>query len=398
MKLSRWFAGFCHGALLLGILFFPGTIKAGDGNKASELAKSLNDAQPRGGNSELLGQKWKALIAEGQDGVPAILKAMDPQKPLGLNWLRPALDAVLEKEKASSKTLSFLQSFVRDVNEPGVARRQAFEWLQKLEPEKAQNLVSGFLNDTNPELRRDAVGAELAALKALPKGKGVLEKAQNLLKVACDLDQVSDLAKTLKSEGVEVDLLKHYGFLTDWAVLGVFDNTKEEGFDKSYPAEPLPDVSKSYAGKDGKPIQWFTTKTNSPEGIVDLNKVIGKEKSAVAYVWTRVESEKDQEVEVRLGCITSLKVWLNSELVFQRDEYHHGQNANQHIARCKLKKGVNDLVIKVCQNNQKDSWAQNWQFQARFTDFAGYRAGVKQAPLPKVPAKVTAMASKEIEQ
>lgn len=396
MMRSRIVGGLTLGALALGVFLNPALVLGGDAAKAAELAKSLNDAQPRGGNSELLAQKWKALVAEGQDGVPAILQAMDPAKPLGLNWLRPALDAVLERDKATPQTVAALEAFVKDSGEPGVARRQAFEWLQRVDSAKAQGLVPGFLNDINPELRRDAIAAELTALKALPKGKEVLQKAQNLLKVACDLDQVSELAKVLKAEGVEVDLLKHYGFLTDWVVLGVFDNTKEAGFEKSYPVEPLPDVSKPYVGKDGKPAQWFTTKTSSPEGIVDLNKLIGKEKSAVAYAWTRVESDKDQEVEVRLGCITSLKVWLNGELVFQRDEYHHGQNANQHIARCKLKKGTNDLVVKVCQNDQKDSWAQNWQFQARFTDFAGYRVDVKQAPLPKVPAKVTAMASKEI--
>ena len=396
MKRSKMFAGLCLGACSLGVFLSPGLIHAGDPAKAAELAKSLNDAQPRGGNSELLAQKWKALVSEGLDGVPAILKAMDPTRPLGLNWLRPALDAVLEKEKATPETVASLESFIKDVNGPGVARRMAFEWLQRIDPAKAQTLVSGFLNDINPELRRDSIAAELLALKSLPKGKAVLDKAQSLLKVTCDLDQVTELAKILKGEGVEIDLQKHYGFLTDWALVGVFENTLEQGFDKPYAVEPLPDVSKSYLGKDGKPARWFSTKTTSPEGIVDLNKVIGKEKSAVAYAWTRVESDKDQEVEIRLGCITSLKVWLNGELVFQRDEYHHGQNANQHIARCKLKKGNNDLVIKVCQNNQKDSWAQNWQFQARFTDFAGYRIEVKQAPLPKVPAKVTAMASKEI--
>lgn len=384
------------GTIFFVLFFHPFPICAGDAAKATELAKSLNDAQPRGGNSELLAQKWKALVGEGQDAVPSILKAMDSNKPLGLNWLRSALDAVLEKEKPSPQTVASLESFVKNVNEAGVARRQAFEWLQKVDPAKAQGLLSGFLADINPELRRDAIASELVQIKALPKGKEVLEKAQNLLKFTCDLDQVTELAKILKGEGVEIDLLKHYGFLTSWAVLGVFDNSKEEGFDKPYPVEPLPDVSKSYVGKDGKPAKWFTTKTNSPEGIVDLNKLIGKEKSAVAYAWTRVESDKDQEVEVRLGCITSLKVWLNGEMVFQRDEYHHGQNANQHIARCKLKKGSNDLVIKICQNDQKDSWAQNWQFQARFTDFAGYRIGVKQAPLPNIPAKVTAMSSREI--
>ena len=35
------------------------------------------------------------------------------------------------------------------------------------------------------------------------------------------------------------------------------------------------------------------------------------------------------------------------------------------------------LVVKVCQNNQKDAWAQRWQFQARICDATG-------APIPGV--------------
>ncbi|MSR80973.1 MAG: hypothetical protein EXS11_09650 [Gemmataceae bacterium] len=387
---SRFFLSFACLCLIQS-----GYLKALDSEKIGEMAKSLNDAQARGGNSELMAQKWQALVAESQAAVPEILNAMDAAKPLGLNWLRPALDAVLEKEKPTLKTISTLESFVKNSANDGIARRQAFEWLQKLDETKAKQLVPGFLTDINPDLRRDAVASEISSLKSLPKGIQVTNKGKAILKVACDLDQVTELAKILKTESVEVDLLKHYGFLTDWAVLGIFDNTKELGFEKAYAVEPRVDPTKTYQGKGDKPAKWFTIKTNSPEGFVDFNKLIGKEKSAIAYAWTKVESPTDQEVEIRLGCITSLKVWLNGEWVFQRDEYHHGQNPNQHIARCKLKKGTNDLLVKVCQNNQTEPYAQNWQLQARFTDFAGYRADVKQAALPMIPVAETSKDLKE---
>ncbi len=377
-------------------LFPLGFLNAMDPEKIAELAKGLNDAQPRGGNSELMAQKWQSLVAEGQAAVPVILNAMDAGKPLGLNWLRPALDAVLEKEKPTANTIAVLESFVKNNANGGIARRQAFEWLQKLDEPKAKRLIPGFLKDINPDLRRDGVALEIQMLKNLPKGNQVTTKCQDILKVACDLDQVSELAKILKAESVEVDLLKHYGFLTDWAVLGIFDNTRELGFEKAYPVEPKVDPNQTYQGKGSKPAKWFPTKTTSPEGVVDFNKLIGKEKSAIAYAWTKVESPIDQEVEIRLGCITSLKVWLNGDWVFQRDEYHHGQNPNQHIARCKLKKGTNDLLVKVCQNNQTEAYAQNWQLQARFTDFAGYRAEVKQAALPSIPGAGKANEPKEL--
>lgn len=367
--------------------------------QAEKLVKILADAQPRGGNSELMNQTWKALVAMGPDAVLPILKGMRSDKPLALNFLRPALDAILEKNQGKPEIPQVLEAFVKNTSEPGVARRQAFEWLVRLAPAKKADLAPMFLTDQFPELRREGVALRMDQLKTISGPEAKKEKAEGakkLLEVACDQDQVTELGKWMKEGGLEFDEVKHYGFLKDWLLLGIFDNSKEEGFEQNYPVEPLPDTSKAYVGKDGKPVKWYPAKASDAKGLVDLNQVIGKEKSAVAYAWTKVESETEQEAEIRLGCWTSLKVWINGEVVFQRDEYHHGFNPDQHIARCKLRKGVNDVVVKICQNNQKESWAQSWQFQARFTDFAGYRLPVKQAELPKIPQSTAS--AREIKQ
>ena len=36
-----------------------------------------------------------------------------------------------------------------------------------------------------------------------------------------------------------------------------------------------------------------------------------------------------------------------------------------------LRKGRNEVLLKVCQNEQKDDWAQTWSFQARLCDALG---------------------------
>ena len=64
---------------------------------------------------------------------------------------------------------------------------------------------------------------------------------------------------------------------------------------------------------------------------------------------------------------------MNGKQVFAREEYHHGMSMDQHAAVINLDKGVNDLLIKICQNNQTESWAQKWEFQVRLTDEAGVR-------------------------
>jgi hypothetical protein len=64
--------------------------------------------------------------------------------------------------------------------------------------------------------------------------------------------------------------------------------------------------------------------------------------------------------------------------LFGRDEYHHGAPFDGNVARGTLKKGENVIVLKVCQNNQTDSWAQNWQFQMRLCDETGAALPVMQ--------------------
>ena len=47
-----------------------------------------------------------------------------------------------------------------------------------------------------------------------------------------------------------------------------------------------------------------------------------------------------------------------------------------------LKKGENVIVLKVCQNNQKEEWAQDWQFQVRVCDDTGGTAAARTEDLP----------------
>jgi len=69
--------------------------------------------------------------------------------------------------------------------------------------------------------------------------------------------------------------------------------------------------------------------------------------------------------------ITGLKVFLNGKEVFAREEYHHGMELDQYVARGELKAGRNELLLKVCQNEQTEAWAQSWRFQVRLCAPAG---------------------------
>jgi hypothetical protein len=66
-----------------------------------------------------------------------------------------------------------------------------------------------------------------------------------------------------------------------------------------------------------------------------------------------------------------LKIFVNGKLLFAREEYHHGSKIDQYIVKGKLKAGTNEILLKVCQNEQTEAWAQKWTFQLRLSDAVG---------------------------
>ena len=64
-------------------------------------------------------------------------------------------------------------------------------------------------------------------------------------------------------------------------------------------------------------------------------------------------------------------IYLNGKDIYFREEYHHGMQMDQHVGRGQLRAGRNEILIKVCQNEQEDSWAQQWSFQLRICDGLG---------------------------
>jgi hypothetical protein len=99
----------------------------------------------------------------------------------------------------------------------------------------------------------------------------------------------------------------------------------------------------------------------------------------VAYALAIVVAESDVPCEIRVAAPNATQIFLNSKVLFGREEYHHGSPLDANIGKGMLKKGENVIVLKVCQNNQTEPWAQTWQFQLRVCDATGGPiAGLKQ--------------------
>ena len=147
------------------------------------------------------------------------------------------------------------------------------------------------------------------------------------------------------------------------AAVGPFDNVEDAGWDVAYPPETAVDLAAEYPGQKG-PVKWISHATSDDYGLVDLTKALDKHKGAVTYAYAEFIADKAQPCELRLTSPNANKVWLNGELLAANHVYHANDPLDQYIARGTLRKGPNAILLKVCQNEQEEDWAQKWEFRA----------------------------------
>ncbi len=238
---------------------------------------------------------------------------------------------------------------------------------------QAQAILPNLLTDPSSELRRDAVAHWIDEAKRLSEAnkadeaKAAYEKA---LSGAVDDDQVKEIVKALKERGVNVDLQRHFGFVTSWHVIGPFDNREQKGFQPAYPPETQVDLDAAYDGQIGK-VEWKPIGTDSDYGVIDIGKTLENWKGSAVYLVATFDASKAQQVELRLGTPNAWKLWVNDEFVFGREEYHRGWSLDQYRVPVRLKAGENTILIKLLQNEQTEDWAQDYKVQVRVADPSG---------------------------
>lgn len=352
----------------------PSASFAADEAVAKPIA-ALKAVDREGKNNDTVSLAWSGLVSQGAAALLPALEAVDDANPTAANWLLTAAGAVAEAETKAKRKLPVekLAAFVKDAKFAGTARVFAFDLLPEAERSK---LLPGFLNDPSADLRRAAIADQLESLtKQKPAPKDALEK---LLSAARDPDQVETIAKRLETDHqVKVSLPEHFGFVTQWSIIGPFPSARGKALAVKYAPEEKVTPGETLKGKDDSAVTWKPVVSRDKTGMVDFNKLVGKHYDAAAYASAVLVAEKAGPVEIRVTSPNALQVFLNGKKLFEREEYHHGDNMDYHVGKGQLVAGNNVLVVKICQNNQKETWAQRWQFSARACDATG-------APIPGV--------------
>jgi len=360
--------GFTH-LVCAGLLVLPAAA-ASTALSLPEAIRVLQQIGPEGKGNAAATEAWKVLASRPAEELPRLLEAMNGANDYAVNWISTAVDVVAASGKPP---VAALGQFLGDTSHHPRARYRAWELIATVHPEAASQLLTGMLTDPGPELRRDAVAQRMnqaAGHREAGEGDPAALLYRQALAAARDAQQIDEISTALLELGQPVDLPQVFGFLQDWRVIGPFDNTGLAGFAQPFPPERELRFDLEYPGKSGN-VRWVAHTSTNEHGLIDLNRVLGKTKEVTGYAATEFHADREQPAELRLGCKNAWKIWFNGQFVFGRDEYHMGAEIDQYRLPVTLRRGINTILVKLCQNELQEDWTEEWEFQLRITDALG---------------------------
>ncbi len=173
------------------------------------------------------------------------------------------------------------------------------------------------------------------------------------------------LNKNDTRENIENYIITKVGFVPEsrWITLGPFKNIDTMGTLYAYIPEETTqiDPTAKYNGRDGL-ISWKKSKYRLLDG--HYNFVPENDDWSAAYVWTIVNSPKDQDIVLRFDSDDQGLVWLNGKEVF-RHYRTSGVRIDRYTIPVTLKQGENTILLKI------SNASQSWDFYLRLTDEDG---------------------------
>lgn len=336
---------------------------------------TLRAVGPEGAGNAAAAKAWSEIAAAPASELPRIVAAMDDLGERARNYLFAAAATIADRELKAGHPLPMaaLGDLLLDTARGARGRRLAYELIARVDAATAEALLAGLIDDPAAELRRDAVQRLVdRAGKTLAEGRkeSAAVLYQQVIGFARDADQIETVTKALKDLGHPADLVRILGFVTRWKVIGPFDNTGRAGFEKVFPPETELRFDAEYDGKEGK-VRWKDFETRHEAGMVDFNKAYAPLKEVTGYAFAEFYSETARPAELRLGCKNGWKIWFNGRYLFGRDEYHRGAELDQYRLPVELKPGRNIILVKLTQDEEKEEWTVEWEYQLRVTDPTG---------------------------
>ncbi len=361
-------------AIITALSIVTPSVATAAGNEDLKSAiHTIRRAGPDGEGSGAAAKAWQQLAATGPANLPALLAGMDGASPLARNWLRSAIDRVLERAAKEPLPTDALDAFLRETKHDPQARRLAYELLCEADPKAPDRYLPGMLDDPSPDLRRDAVARVLARadkLLAADSKAAALPLYRDALAAAREKGQIDEAARKLRDLGEKVDLPARLGMVMTWKLIGPFPNKDRKGMATAYPPEKTLDFAAEYDGKAGR-VKWLAYTSKDDYGVVDLKQALKDHAEVVAYAAAEFPSKEARDVDIRLGCYTGFELRVNGALVLERGDAYTGMQLDHYIAKARLRAGKNIILLKVAQDEPPPQLPPMLVFQLRICDAGG---------------------------
>lgn len=344
------------------------TVPGERGQRIRQLARTGLD----GSRSQEARQAWQRLVECDVAVLPEILAAMKDADAVGVNWLRTAYDAILDREAASGIPVERLMAVIVDPEYDGRARRLAWSTLESQRPRDARQLLTTLLEDA--EFRLQAVQMLIDDAEAAVEADDqqlARQLYRKAFEASVDYEQICGLAERLKHLDDPVDLRAKLGVPKQWQLLGPLPGHDQTGFQRTYPPEEHLDLDAEHTGVAG-PIRWQTV-VPGEDGQVDLNRVFGISSDTVAYAYARFDAPRSMDAQLLVGADDNVAVWFNGQMVFAFPHYHQHLRVDRFRIPVRLAEGGNTLLLKVCQSVTPPDYPRpnQWQFVCRIVDLDG---------------------------
>lgn len=158
-------------------------------------------------------------------------------------------------------------------------------------------------------------------------------------------------------------LKQRLGFITDWHLIGPFDNERGGGFHTAYGPEKEVDLEAVYTGKE-REVSWRKNPRDPLNGVINLNALFNPNDQCVAYALCFLVCSEEKTICLRFGSDEAVKVFLDCRELFALNarRLHH---FDQDVVSLHLTPGKHALLLKICDQTR------GWRFSARLTELDG---------------------------
>jgi alpha-glucosidase (family GH31 glycosyl hydrolase) len=155
--------------------------------------------------------------------------------------------------------------------------------------------------------------------------------------------------------------------LSQWLLIGPFDNPAGEGFVRAYPPEAAVDPRAVYAGKHGASIAWHRHSGPEAFGYVIADAAVPRPEMA-GYAATEVWAPEARQAQIALRGEGCFRVWWNGEeVIASRAPWL----VEPLLAPVSLRAGWNAVLVKLVRDAGEECAGRDWAFRLDVVDSEG---------------------------